>query len=311
MPKPLGRIFAGERNQFGVKLRAEEERLLNQAIQGGPDEGNKPAPLRGEQHTQRARHTEMQRSYHPSRENQPVGIEFRGQRQRFAFAVAERGPDHFSRDRLLERHHPQLRGQGRHGRRDFGDHRGWNEDGLEQMWEEMELRDFREGDNRTGVGNDDHSERVAIHDFVLQLVASELEVRNPTSGRMPDELGPGHTEEFRSLATRERPFAIEFEHDQLARRRLRRSAETLKQGHDVLVQFDVHGRHAVILLLRDHALEVAHLSEADKRAVADHEVVQQLDAQQRASGRQPSREIDVLRARLRIARRMIVRLMWR
>src|SRR5207247_7825187 len=37
-----------------------------------------------------------------------------------------------------------------------------------------------------------HSERVAIHDFVLQLVASELEVRNPTCGRMPDELGPGH-----------------------------------------------------------------------------------------------------------------------
>ena len=69
------------------------------------------------------------------------------------------------------------------------------------MCEERELRNFREGDDRTGVGNDDHSERVAIHDFVLQLIASELEVRNPTCGRMPDELGPGHTEEFRSPAT--------------------------------------------------------------------------------------------------------------
>jgi len=118
------------------------------------------------------------------------------------------------------------------------------------MCEERELRDFREGDDRAGVGNDDHSERVAVHDFVLQLVASELEVRNPTCGRMPDELGPGHTEEFRSPATRERPFAIEFEHDQLARSRLRRAAETLKQGHDVLVQFDVHGTHTLILLLR-------------------------------------------------------------
>lgn len=68
--------------------------------------------------------------------------------------------------------------------------RWWNQNGLEESRKEVQSFHCRKRNQRTGIGDDGHSELLAGIQFAAQFLTAELEVRDPLRGGLSDEVFP-------------------------------------------------------------------------------------------------------------------------
>lgn len=130
---------------------------------------NQGVPLRHQEHPGGTGHGQVQVSCESPRrqviEKNAFGPSLDGKSQCFPFASAERTLEHETRERLFQSFDVDPRGQRRNRGRDFGGHRGRDEDRLKDRGKKTQLPDSSERNQRAGIRNDGHSEGLAVLDF--------------------------------------------------------------------------------------------------------------------------------------------------